>query len=280
MAITGGVKFFLKSQCLAKDGTTIAATSGNDAAPYVLDLNPDTRWRSVGSTDANTQQMQIDFTIPTRVSRILIVDHNLKQFQVKYDVAGVWTSFSNVKGIDGARTGISETAFHDDTAYYEFDEVTTSSILISMDKTQVVDDEKYMNQVVVTREIGTLQGYPTVKKLTVSKNSRIQQTISGKFSVQKSVETASFAMTFKDYPSETTYGPDMDVMMTLHDSQDPFLVWMCGGRRGANYFRYTLRGWRLKDIYQMQVTKPFDVFYTNNIYQGGLNNLVQLDEHI
>ncbi len=149
-----------------------------------------------------------------------------------------------------------------------------------MDKTQVSDAQKYVNQVIMTTELGTMVGYPKVKTVDIDKNSRVTKTLSGKVIVQKSIETASFAFEFKSYPSDSVYNVDMDLMMTLHDRQDPFLAWMCGGRKGSSYFKYTLRGWRLRDIYQMQVTKSIGLGYTDNLYKAGLNAKVQFDEHI
>lgn len=282
MAITGGIKFFDISQNLFEDGTTATATSGEFAISRALDRNPITKWRSVGSSDSSTETITVTFPDSVPIDRILLVDHNFKQFQVKYDLSGVYTDFTNVVGIDGALGGgISETNFADDTAYYEFDSVTTPSIQITIDTTQSVDAEKFISQIISTTEIGTLQGFPLVTGITPTRNQRNRQVLSGRTIVQKSEETISFNLDFSNYAvSNSIYHADLDLAMTLFDREDNFLVWLCGGRRGSNYFKYTLRGFRLKDIYQMQTVNDYELSYRDNVYVNPVSLAINLEEAV
>jgi hypothetical protein len=281
MAITGGVKFFEKSQCLAVDGATGSASSGDASAAYALDNNKDTKWRSSGANDDTISvTFQVNFDSSKTINRILIRDHNWKDFNIKYDVAGAWTHFASVVGLDGSKANITETAFADNTAYYEFSQVTTTKILVTVTKTQTADQEKYASQIIATSELGTFVGYPNVKEVALDRNLRATKTVSGKYVVDKSIEVVSFDFVFRNYPSSSTYNADMDLVMTLQDREDPFLVWLCGARRGTSYFRYTNRGFRLKDIYNMQITKAIKIGYVDNIYFNGLNAKLELDEHV
>lgn len=280
MSIGGGIKFFDQSYCLLKDGSSITATTGNSAANYAIDRNVYTYWRSVGSDDTITETIEVTFDVSRTISRILLLDHNFKDFNVKYDVAGVWTHFSSVIGLDGSKVNITETAFADNTAYYEFSSVTTTKIQINVLKTQTVDAEKYISQIIATTELGTLNGYPEISDISLDKNDRVSKTISGRVVVQKSEESVSFSLDFKDYPVRSPYTSDINLMMDLFDRDDPFMVWLCGGRRGTQYFRYTLRGFRLKDVYTMQVVKELPIGYSQNIYINQINMKVVLSEHI
>jgi hypothetical protein len=96
----------------------------------------------------------------------------------------------------------------------------------------------------------------------------------------KSLESVQILMDFKDYPRSSTFSVDLNLVMSLHDREEPFLVWLCGGRRGTKYFGYTLRGFRLKDVYVMQFNKPLDLSYSKGIYQSRLNTSITLEEHI
>jgi hypothetical protein len=281
--ITGGIKFFETSKCLFADGATAESTpsSGSVTAQYCLDRNPYTYWYTSGSNDYTTEILTITLPASSTISRLLLLDHNFKQFNIKYlNDLSVWTSFTNVKGMDGALSGISETAFSDDTAYYEFDQVTTTGIQISIDKTQVANAEKYLSQLIVTTELGTFAGYPTIKQVAVDRNSRIKKTLTGRYSIQKADETAAFQLSFKSYPSAITYNVDMDLLMALHDRDASFLVWLCGGRRGSTYFNYTLRGFRLRDVFQMQLDKALNLSYTMSVYKNSLNAEVSFQETI
>ena len=162
MAITGGIKFFDKSKTLFADGTTIVAgVSGDPSAEFTIDRNRLSYYRSVGSNDTITETLTITLPSAQTIDRILILDHNWKEFTIKYDSA---TDFTSVVGLDGALGGgISETVFADGTAYYEFDSVSvTSTIEIAITKTQVANAQKFVNQIIGTTEIGTLVGYPVV----------------------------------------------------------------------------------------------------------------------
>ena len=108
MAVTGGIKFFNENKI--KDGSAVGST-GDASAKYVLDLDVDTFWRSVGSNDSTTETLTVTFGSIT-LDRILILDCNFKAFTIKYDSGGSFTHFANVTTIGGAtKTNITETAF-------------------------------------------------------------------------------------------------------------------------------------------------------------------------
>lgn len=280
MAITGGIKIFEKSKSLLELGTTIAATTGTDSAIYAIDRNAVTYWRSAGSNDATTETITVNFSSIQTFNRIFLADINFKAFDIMYDSGGTWVNFANVIGIDGAKADTTETVFNYNTAYYEFTQVSTLKIRIRVTTTQVANDEKFLSQIIVTNELGTFKGYPEIDALDLDRNARAVKTLSGRFSVQKGDETIGFRFKFKSYPVSSEYNPDFDLVMSLQDSEDPFLVWLCGGRTGVKYFRYAIRGFRLKDIYQMQITKPLQLEYVNNVYINPINANVTLEESI
>lgn len=280
MAISGGIKFFSRSKTLEQFGASVAASTGTASQEYCLDNNRYTSWQSAGSNDSTTETLTIDFYESTTIDRILLLSHNWKEYTIQYNLASVWTHFASVVGLDGAQANISETDFADDSSYYEFTPVTTTQIRIQIVKTQTADQEKYINQVIATEEIGTFTGYPEISKVETDRNAKVKQTLSGRFVVQKSVETFAIDLKFKNYPSSSTYNGDMDILMELQDLEIPFLVWLCGGRRGETYFRYTLRGFRLQDVFQMQITKAIGLSYMDNIYTNPVSAAARFEEAV
>lgn len=277
--ITGGIKFFNKSKCRYVDGARTIASSGNASANYSIDRNSDSKWVSSGSSDMNTETLEIDFSGSQTFNRIILSHHNFKQFTIKYNVAGTWTDFTGVSGLDGALVGgISETTFADDTAYYEVNSVTTDKILISVSKTQIANQEKFLTTAIVTTEIGTLSGYPIVKAV-VDKNERKKPALSGRMMIIKSIETFSAQIQFKNYPGKSPYGNDLDIMFSIFDLDENFVVWLCGGRRG-NYFSYQTRPFRLRDVYECQVSDKVNPEYANNIYTTSVNMVVSITEAV
>ena len=279
MAIGGGIKFFKKSKNI--DATASAPVSGDASVASLLDSNSETFYRSSGTTDSRTEEIEITFTESKTIDRLFLRDFNGKDFNVMYDVGGVWTHFSSVIDIDGSQANITETAFSESTYYAEFASVSTTKIRIQILKTQVANEEKYINQVIVTEEMGTFVGYPEVKNTVLDRSLRSKKTISGKYSIQKSIEAFRTYIKFKNYPTSATYNIDLDLAIDLHDSEDPFLVWLCGGKFGTSKFNYAIPGFRLKDVYQVQVSNSYKFNYVNNIYVNPVNLAsMKLVEHI
>lgn len=281
MSISGGIKFFTKSACKLADGAQAIASSGVSSANFAIDRNSDTKWVTSGSNDTLTETLSISFSGTQTFNRLLLTDFNFKQFTIQYDVSGVWTDFTNTVGIDGATSmgKISETVFSDDSAYYEFDTVMSSKLLITVTKTQIANQDKFLNLLTVTTEIGTLQGHPGIKA-TVDKNERKKPALSGRMMIIKSIETFSVILNFKNYPGRSPYGNDFDIMFRLFDLDDNFLVWLCGGRRGSGYFSYQARPFRLRDIYECNVSDKITPIYSNEIFSTSVNMQVTISEAI
>ncbi len=263
MAVTGGIKFFNENKM--KDGSA-SANTGDASAKYVLDLDVDTYWRSVGSNDSTTETLTVTFP-STAITRILILDCNFKAFTIKYDSGGSYAHFANVVTIGGAtKTNITETAFAQNSSYYEFDSVTTTSLQISVDTTQTTNAQKYLSQFIASTEIGTFVGYPELSSVKISRNLRAKRTLSGRFSVQKSLETMAYSLKFKNYPTSDVYSVDLDLAFTLLESEDPFIIYPCGGRYESKHFKYAAPGFRLKDAKLVQISKIYKLKYNRNVY--------------
>jgi len=268
MAVTGGIKFLYENKI--KDGSAVGST-GNASAKYALDLDVDTYWRSVGSNDTTTETLTVTFDTQT-IDRVLLLDCNFKGFTVKYLSGASYVHFSNVIGIGGvAKTNITETSFSENSAYYEFDSVSTGGLQISIDTTQTTNAEKYISQFIGSSEIGTFVGYPEVSKISVDRNSRSKKTLSGRYSVQKSLETMGYSIKFKNYPTSSVYNVDIDLAITLLESESPFIIYPCGGRYESKHFTTAIPGFRLKDAKLVQVIKGYRLKYLKNIYTNPMD---------
>lgn len=272
------IKFFSRSKCLIDDGADVNATTGDPAAVRCIDRNPITYWRSVGSNDSTSEFVEIVFADDQTFDRVILQDHNFKSYNIKYFAAGMYTSFTGVVGLDGAQSGISETVYSKDTSYYEVDEVTTSKIIIEAITTQTANQDKYLNQVIVTSELGTLAGHPEIKGTELNRQLRNDKMLSGRTLTQKSDEVFEVDLDFKSYPASLE--DDIALMFTLHDLEETFLIWLCGGKYGPNFFRQQMRGYRLRDIYQVQMISSVKPIYSNNIFVNTVNLGVQFREAV
>lgn len=272
MAFTGQIKFLEKPKNLLKDGASAVASSNTALAKFMLSMNRYVAWTSTGSDDTTTETITITLPSSVAVSRIFLINHNLKEFTVKY--GGTPSEFTNVEGIGGALGGgIAETAYADDTAYYEFDEVTTDTIVITATKTQTVDAEKTIATVIVTSDIGTLVGYPDAGKgIEIDRNEQRSESITGLAHISKLGQTARISLNMSSYPEQS----DVSLFETLFDRYDPFLVWPCGGN--SDQFRISQRGWRLQDVFLMQTYGKMSSGFRSNVYVLGAEKNIKFEE--
>lgn len=284
MPITGGIKFFEASKTLANSvaggNATAYSTTGSASADHAIDRNSFTVWQSVESTDGIREEWFVQTSELITVSRIFLLNINFKTVAVHYFDNGVEKDFSGAVGLYGTTPSgiVNEANWGLDSAYYEVTPVVTSLLKIITFSTQIANEPRRMGTFIATNELGTLVGFPDVKKIEKNKNIRVKKTLNGRMFVQKSVETKSYSIQFKNYPSKLK--DDLDLAVSLFDSDESFIVWLCGGRFGDPFFGYELVGFRLSDVITMQVTNNFNDTYQKNYYNGGINMKIDLSESV
>ena len=203
---------------------------------------------------------------------------NFKEFTVKYDVASVWTDFTGVTGYNNVSlpSGITETAFAEETAYYEVDSISTTGIQITATKTQTADEEKIIYNLFTTVELGTLQPFVQISPFGFSRKSRQSESLSGLANIQKGYEKMAFALDFQNHGNQA----DMDLITTLYNRDKSFLVWPSGGRSGSSYFKYEVKGYNLRDIFNMQTSGGISPSWPGSIYLTAPNNAIAFVQSI
>lgn len=274
--ITGGIKFFDQNFGLFRAGVTAVASSNTDSVNYLLDVSRYTQWESIGSNDATSETITITFPNSKTIDSLFLVDMNLKEFGIKYYDGLSFVDFTDVCGVNGVETvSISETDYSLPTAFYQFSEVSTTQIQITMTKTQEVDVDKFIGQFVATLEIGTFLGFPRVVPES-TRNETTATALSRRLVVQKTYETNKIKINFKSHPFQN----DEDIVETLFDREIPFLVYPCGGRTGSSYFRIEQKNWRINDIYNVQILGALKNEYEKGVYTLGFKKSITLQEHI
>jgi len=272
MSMTGGISFFEKNKALKKDGAACVASSNTSDQNLVLGTNKYFKWQSSGSDDSTTETLTITLPESVSVSRIFLLGHNFDTFTIKYG-AGAGSNFANVTGLDAySGNAISESGFTRDAAYYQFDAVTTNRFIVTATVAQTTDAEKELVQFVATNEIATLTGYPEITGLRFDRNDRGAQSVSGRTHIEKGYETCSFGLKLSSYNVQA----DITALESLHDRNEPFLVWLNGGK--PSNFTYAQRGFRVGDVYQMQTAGGIQTGYYRNIYPAGVEQQYRFEE--
>lgn len=276
MSITGGIKFFYKAMNLYKDGAVGTASTNSAAAKYVLSHDNYTQWESIGSNDTISEYIYVQLPATKTITRMFLTEMNFKDFEVHYWDGAAYQSFTNVIGENGnAYTGVKATTYAFESAYFEFDSVSTDRLRITATKTQVANQEKYLCKFLVSSEIGTMQGFPRIDNRS-DRNEIKTKTIGGKFLISKSFNISQIKVNFKTHP----YQADINLIETLYDSEDPFLVFPCGGRHGTQYFKIEQKTWKLGDVFNMKLSGDMDHKFEKGVYLLGVNKDVTFEEHI
>lgn len=274
--ITGGIKFFSKNKITIN--SSIVSSSGDSSSVYIADENYFTNWRSSGSSDSSTETITITFDAPTAIDRLHLIGHNWKSYTIKYDTT---SEFSNVNSLDNSSLSlISESTYSRSDSYYEFDSVSVTTINIAVTTTQTANEEKYLRKLKITTEYGTLQGYPKLDSLKVDKGLIVDEMLSRRSIIEKQFDVFAMEISFENYPVTATYRVDLELIMTLFDLDEPFYIWLCGGRSGTDYFRHTIRGFRLQDLILVDFASNIEQSYKSNIYINPVNLSFDLKETV
>lgn len=282
MAVTGGVKFFEPNFADSRGGSYVIATiSGQSSADFIIDRNKYTVWRSVGSNDTITEQLTVYFPgIGFSFSRLFIIGHNFKDFRIRRWQPGPgYIDFPATIGINSqTAAGINETNYELNSAYYEFQQISTDKILIECQTTQIANQEKFLNLFIITDEIGTFQGFPLISEVSQDRKNRKSIMLNGRSRIDKSLEVMRFLINFQNYFTLESYRPDLDLIYKLFDRDDNFLTWLCGGRADDPWFKYSLRGFRVEDLIETQIVNQLKGTYKNNYYNGVIKLKMILEE--
>lgn len=258
--ITGGIKFFEKN--LIKKSAEIKVSSGDVVKNQMVNDDRRQVWRA-GRKFSESEEIIILIDGEVSFDRLILINHNFKTYEIEYYV-DTWVSLFRGDGFVG------------DTLYIEKSLSNVSKIRLTVQDIQEGKDEAFLGQILLTNEIGTLKGYPKMNSISLSKNMNRKQMLSGRWKIDKrGAEVFATSLTFRDYPAELK--EDIDLVFKLWD-RDEFYIWPCGGRSGREYFSYTLRGFRLQDIYRVQISNNINESYSKNIYTAGVNLSVNMYE--
>jgi len=131
----------------------ITGDSGSGTMSYLFDRNLSLDYQSSGYVGTSDTTLNINFPSPTVVSRILIQNHNLKEFDMYYN-SNPANTFSNDITISG-----NATTDH----YFYFNSVTVSSVQLKMKDTIDSNQEKQVGELVISDNLVSFDDNPSAK---------------------------------------------------------------------------------------------------------------------
>jgi len=176
---------------------------------------------------------------------------------------------------DTLQVKLTESAIDESTTYFSFTSVTAVRIVIKGTEAQTVNAQKFIKSFILTEEIGTFEGYPSIQT-NHTRHARTFPMIGNKSRVVRGPIAFSAQLGFRAYPGQN----DADLLSTLLEGDDPFLIWLCGGVSGSGYFNYTIRGFDIDEIYLCQMNSGLMTSYTRNIYLNSWNSQISVVETV
>ena len=259
MSASGRIKFLSLNKARVNSGAAAFADDGSGDASQLLNDKEGLGWVGV-----NAPQTTITIsTPPITVNRILIVDHNLAEFEISN------AGFRNIEDINGDRLpdgAITVTNNFKGTSYFAFDTVPSlASFTITLGNPFDNLGAKRIGRIILCTEIGTLLGYPEIGEISFDPSSRDIKAKSGEQFITKQNDVLRrIPLRFKNYSKHE----DIMLLTRLRREQTPFLMWLCGGNE--EQFRFPIEGMRLQDVYKVQ-TKGAPKY---RLQQGNYQSLI------
>ena len=260
--ITGRVKFFEENQISINTGARAVDGDGNSINELLSESN-ETRW--TGTTARPLISIIINKAF--RANRIIVIDSNADAILIN-DFRTRLTLRGPVRG-EGIKYN---------TDYFDFDEQEFSKgdvIGIQFSDGTVDKKPATIKKIIMTTEIGTLEGYPVISRLQFSDNARVFKSKAGQRLISKQQRTLeNLTLSFKNYVNPN----DIELMHQLHRREDPLLIWPSGGKESQ--FRYLQEGIRNQDIYRVQSAGQIGMRLKDGSYYSVMDSRITFHESI
>lgn len=260
--------FFNKNRIdLSFDQVVLTASEGQDFVDFVRNRSLNSGWATTGSADANNTTFIVDMVDSNEVSSIILNGHNFKSYKIeKWDPIG--SSFV------AFTPAIDETSTDETTSRHVVTDGIFSKFKITIRGTQVVDDDKYLAELIVTQDLGQLEGWPVIQDPVNSRNRKINKMLSGKSDVRENVGSFSTKLKVNILKSDA----DLAIFESLFLANEGFHVWLCGG--DESQFSSVRLGYRKKDLPLMKCSNEYKAGFYAGLYKSGIVSEVDLVEVI
>jgi len=244
--------------------TTTAVTLQSNTILAQNLFNPDVNYQCFSegySNDLTTTSITINFDSTTPVSRIAMLEHNLKEYSFYYNGAT-----ANAINLNGAHTTTASFNANSDTAqFFKFDTIQASSITLDMKATQVADKEKVISFLYMADLYFEFDRVPSANgyKPTIAPKQIVHRLGDGGTKIHNIDAKFNIDITFK-YLTEA----QRDQLRTIYDLKAPF------------YFTFmpTATAWD-SVFFEANWPGAFDFLkYSDNAVATGFSGKIKLQE--
>lgn len=241
----GATPKFYKRNKINGECTFTFTSASTELKSFLYDRSRNTRLYSVSSNDSTPEVWDIQFSETVAIDAILVDNHNIKSGGITYWNGSAFVAFP---------TAISWSANSSETSFFNFTQVLTTKIRITMNTTMVANSQKFIGEIYVLEYLGTTSEGPVSLGRTIIEDQRKYQAVGGGSRYvlfgQKMV---------LDYKFNSATNADIALFQTLKDLREEFFVYPCGGEPETDI------GLRLKDIYLMNFTSEIAPEFKSNV---------------
>lgn len=208
---------FIRSN-LYNTTTSIVVNSNTDTAEHLINTDRTLQYISNGfNNDATTTTIRINFDSTQLVSRIAMVNHNLKSFTVFYNGAT-----ANTFSLDNQATTVSDFSTNSSTSTYlkTANLVACTSVSFDLKSTIVANNEKAIGYLVISNTYFTLSRPPPAKgyKPKLDPMDVVHKLSDGGTRIQFIAEKYNVMLSYKNLTLT-----DRDNLKTLWDQKTEFI---------------------------------------------------------
>lgn len=206
--------------------TSIVVNSNTDAAQFIFDPDVTFQYSSQGlSQDGTIASVRINFDTTTLVSRIALMNHNLKQYRVFYN--GLT---ANTFALENGDTTVSNYSTNSATSQYlRVTQVACTSVSLDMYATQVSNAEKAFGLFVLSQSDLTFPRLPASKGYDLKIDPHdVRHTLSDGGTRLQTIGDKKILKLSYSYLSQTF----RDTLRTFYDRHAEFIVCPFGTSTG------------------------------------------------
>jgi hypothetical protein len=238
------LKVFTDNYLVSDTACTITASDGN--VENMRDYDRSTRWEGTDSS------WTIEFSSAKSINRIFLQGINWQRFQLRYWDGTAYTAFTGTKSFSQTSGGILFTSLNNNansSLYFEFDEVSTTKILVTLTlRMSGTGTNYYISEFYAGKEIGTFIDDPASKPNSFEVTSR--------YFNSSLIELSNGGVVKYDRADKYRAKISMNEVWETADqtlinemlNADTVAIYPCGGDTS-----YTQIGWRLDDFYHIVV---------------------------
>ena len=265
------IRIYNKNKCdLSIDNVTITAANdeatntGQDFVDLLRNRSNSSGWATTGSSDTATCTLEFELASGQEVDTLILIEHNFKDYDLHYWTGIAWTLIEAV-------TSNTET-----TNYHHFNSVIAYKIRVTINSTQVANEDKRMAQFIITDKLqsGQFEGFPVIQAVKHKTNKRVSTMLSGKALVVEGIGSTEFTLSYKLINLDN----DLALLESMYNLKQGFLISLSGGDEAQ--FSSSRIGYRKKDLYFVRMMDDYADNFYKGIYSSGVVIKAKLREAV